>query len=173
MNKEPYIYGKNAVLEAIFSGAINIEKIFFCYGINNSHISKQAKKNKIHCTTLDKNKFKDLEKKITFKGNNSQGVIALLSIVDTIDLFDYLQEIDMSTNPILVIIDSVSDPQNLGAIARSVECAGISSMILSNKNTAPITPAVVKTSAGAINHIKIIKVNNLINVCEILKKYGF
>jgi len=169
----PYIYGKNPIFEAIVSDSSKIERIFFCYGINNPHILSQSRKHNIQTSTLDKNKFKELEKKICPKGSNSQGIIALLSLVNTIELSDYLSTIDLSSNPIIVIIDGITDPHNLGAITRSAECAGFNSIIITEKYTSPITPVVLKSSAGAINHLKIIKVQKLINTCEKLKEKGF
>ena len=168
-----YIYGKNAVIEAILSDNSRIEKIFCCFGINNSQILSQAKKQKIYCTTLDKKKFKELEKKICPQSINSQGIIALRSLVATIELADFLSNTNLPANSILVIIDGITDPHNLGAIARSAECAGVNAIIITDKGNAPINPVVVRASAGALNHLNIIKVNNLINACEKLKKNGF
>lgn len=173
MKDNPYIYGKNAIIESINSDNCKIEKIFLSFGINNQYIQLQAKKNKIACTTLDKKKFKELEQKATFSNTNTQGVIALNSLANTIDLNNYLSNVTIEANPILVIIDGITDPHNLGAIARTAECAGVNAIIITDKGTAPITPTAMKTSAGAINHLTIIKVKNLINTLEHLKKSGF
>ena len=166
-----YIFGKNAIIEAINS-ELDIEKIYLCYGIKNDIIVKLAKKNKIPCTTLDKNKFKKLENEVLPKNTNSQGVIVLKSIIKTISLHDFLENLN-TKNPIIVILDNITDPHNLGAIARSCECAGVSALIIPNNKSAIINPTSIKTSAGALNHIKVIKVNNLINACEKLKENGF
>jgi len=167
-----YIFGKNAVLEAINSN-LDIEKIYFCYGINNNHIISIAKKTKINYTTLDKNKFKKLESDVCPKNSNSQGIIALKSIIKTFSLSDFFGNINIKNNPIVVILDKITDPHNLGAIARSCECAGVSGLIIPNNDSAVINPTSMKTSAGALNHINVIKVNNLINACEKLKENGF
>lgn len=166
-----YIFGKNAVIEAINS-ELDIQKIYLCYGIKNDIITKLAKENKIPCSTLDKNKFKKIENDFCIKNINSQGVIALKSIIKTISIYDFLDNLN-TKNPIVVILDNITDPHNLGAIARSCECAGIDGLILPNNKSAIINHTSIKTSAGALNHIKIVKVNNLINACEKLKENGF
>ena len=170
--KDAYIFGKNAVMEAILSGN-DIQKIFLCYGSDTSKILVIAKQCKISCVVFDKNKFKELEKKSCPKDAKTQGVIALKQIIKTVELSDFLNNLDMKSNPILAILDGITDPQNLGAIARSAECAGVSALILPNKDSAQITPTAIKISAGALNYINVIKVQNLILTIEKLKEFGF
>jgi len=170
--KEAYIFGKNAVLEAISSGN-EIQKIFLCYGTDSSKIYSLSKKNKINCVVFDKNKFRELEKKSCPKDAKTQGIIALKQIISTVDLSDFLNNIDLKSNPIIAILDGITDPQNLGAIARSAECAGVSALILPNKDSAQITPTAIKISAGALNYLNVIKVQNLILTIEKLKEFGF
>ena len=170
--KDAYIFGKNAVAEAILSGN-NIQKIFFCYGSETSKILLLAKKHKINFTTFDKKKFKEFEQKNCPKDAKTQGIIALKQIIKTVDFFDFLDNLDMKSNPIFAILDGITDPQNLGAIARSAECAGVSAIVLPNKDSAQITPTAIKISAGALNYISVIKVQNLILAIEKLKEIGF
>jgi 23S rRNA (guanosine2251-2'-O)-methyltransferase len=171
-NDNSYIFGKNAVTEAINSGK-SIQKIYLCYGADNNRLQILAKKNKIPCTTFDKKKFHDFEVQHTPKMSKTQGVIALLQMIETIEIGDFLATIDMQTNPVVGILDGILDPQNLGAIARSAECAGLRAIILPSKNSAPITPVAIKASAGAISYLPIIETHNLILVVEKLKEAGF
>ena len=181
-NKEDniYIYGRNAVIEAI-NAKQNIQKIFICFGTDNKNIIINAKRNKINCTVLDKSKFKELEKKITYNiidnsnTNNirTQGVIALKQLIEPVDLIEFISDLDLKTNPVIAILDGINDPHNLGAIARSAECAGVKAIILPNRNSAPITPVAIKTSAGALNYLPVIQITNLIIAIEKLKEYGF
>ncbi|MDR0926851.1 MAG: 23S rRNA (guanosine(2251)-2'-O)-methyltransferase RlmB [Ignavibacteria bacterium] len=167
-----YIYGKNAVREAILSGE-NIEKIYLCYGTGNDQLQVLAKRNKIACVTYDKSKFKALEMKSTPRDAKTQGIIALKQLVKTFELQEFLSTLDTTANPVLAILNGIEDPQNLGAIARSAECAGVSAIILPTNHSATITPTAIKASAGALNHIAIISVTNLIHTIEILKDAGF
>ena len=169
-----YLYGKNPIIEAILSDNIRIEKIYCCYGRNNSQIVTLAKKNKIHITTLDKNKFRELEKKILPNNSiNSQGIVAQKSLVNIISLQEFYSIINLKKKPILIIMDGITDPHNLGAISRTIECSGANGIIISDKGNSPINPTSIKVSAGALNHLNIIKSNNLINTCKHLKENGF
>ena len=71
------------------------------------------------------------------------------------------------------MLDSIQDPQNVGAILRSAECFGIDGILLTTHQSSPITETVEKTSAGAINHLKIAKVTNLVQEIKFLKEEGF
>ena len=171
-----YIYGRNAVTEAIVSGK-TIEKIFIAFGAQGDNISRifsLAKKNKIIISTIDRKKFSDLERNNNLPEGKSQGIIALLRSFDLLNIDELIRvSYQQSDKPILIILDEIEDPQNLGAIARSAECAGCSGIILTNKNSSPISPTAIKASAGALEIIKISKVDSVVQVIEKLKESGF
>jgi len=75
--------------------------------------------------------------------------------------------------PLILILDSIQDPRNLGAIIRTAECSGVDGIIITKHNSASINETVIKTSAGAAEHSKICIVNNLVNVIKFLKENGF
>lgn len=169
-----YIYGRNAVTEALNSGS-EIEKIYVLYGLSGTNpLFKLAKANKVQVLTYDKMKFKNLEDSVLPRGVKSQGVIALRTMAKTVDLHELIENaFYRSANPVLLLLDGITDPQNLGAIARSAECAGVTGIILPLRNSAPITPTAVKASAGALEHLDICKVTNIVNAMETLKERGF
>jgi 23S rRNA (guanosine2251-2'-O)-methyltransferase len=78
-----------------------------------------------------------------------------------------------SSNPLILILDSIQDTHNVGAILRTAECSGVNGVIVTKYNSAPINATVVKTSAGATEHVKIAQVNNLANTIKVLKESGF
>jgi 23S rRNA (guanosine2251-2'-O)-methyltransferase len=119
-----YIYGRNAVTEALNSGS-EIEKIYVLYGLSGTNpLFKLAKANKVQVLTYDKMKFKNLEDSVLPRGVKSQGVIALRTMAKTVDLHELIENaFYRSANPVLLLLDGITDPQNLGAIARSAECA--------------------------------------------------
>jgi len=87
--------------------------------------------------------------------------------------FSSLEEILAgSRNPFLVLLDEIEDPQNLGAIIRSAECAGASGLILPERRSAGVTEAVMQVSAGAAEHLKVARVTNLARTMEDLKLKG-
>ncbi|MGH7640774.1 MAG: TrmH family RNA methyltransferase, partial [Candidatus Dormibacteria bacterium] len=74
--------------------------------------------------------------------------------------------------PLFICLDGVQDPQNLGALARSAEGLGASALVLSPHRNAPLSPAAVKASAGALEHLEVIRVSNLVQSLEELKQLG-
>jgi 23S rRNA (guanosine2251-2'-O)-methyltransferase len=175
-NSEFYIYGRNAVTEALESGT-GLQKIYVMFGSQGTAIQKifiKAKKNKIQCAFTDKKKFIELEKTVCSSVNRSQGVIALIKPFEIIDIDELVDKAyNKSEKPIIVILDGISDPHNLGAIARSCECAGAAGLVISERNSAPITPAAVKVSAGAMEHLLIANAGNMIQALDLLKSKDF
>jgi 23S rRNA (guanosine2251-2'-O)-methyltransferase len=171
-----YIYGRNAVIEAL-KAEKSIEKIYFSFGVQGDSISSiysLAKKQKVNCITYDKRKFLDFERNVLKFSEKSQGVIALLSAFESVsleDLIDYSFTLELM--PVLVALDGINDPHNLGAIARTALCSGAAGLIITERDSAPITPAAIKASAGALEHIKLAKVVNLNNAIQKLKDSGY
>ena len=81
-------------------------------------------------------------------------------------------ELLMRDDPFLVALDELQDPQNLGAIARSAECAGVSGLVLCERRAAAVTPAVAKASAGAVEHLRIARVRNMADFLAQAKEAG-
>ncbi len=176
MIDNPYIYGRNAVIEALRSGR-GIEKIFVVFGTKGNaidNIYSLAKKNKIPIVNYDKRKFSLLERKICPDRSSSQGVIALLQQIQAHSVDDIVEiAFSKDEKPIVVILDEIHDPHNLGAIARTAECAGVAGLIVTERNSAPLSPASIKASAGALEHIPLAKTGSLSATLKDLKNYGF
>lgn len=173
--KDNYIYGKNAVLQGI--EADKVEKIFLAFGAQGATINKifkEANRNSIPVTKYDRKRFRDLEKIVCPGENLSQSVIAITKQVETLNIVDILElAYQNSDKPLIVALDEITDPQNLGAIARSAECAGASALILTERNSSPINAFAVKASAGALTKIPVARVTNLATELTNLKEHGF
>jgi 23S rRNA (guanosine2251-2'-O)-methyltransferase len=171
-----YLYGRNAILEAI-GGNRQIEKIFVAFGAKGEKINRifsLAKKNKIAIANIARGKFEQLERNAEIPKGKSQGVIALTRAFDVLSLDEFIERaFEQNATPLVVLLDEISDPQNLGAIARTVECAGASGIIMTTKNSAPLSPSAIKASAGALQVINICKVDSLVQAIEKLKNAGF
>jgi 23S rRNA (guanosine2251-2'-O)-methyltransferase len=164
------IYGRKPVLEAINSG-VEIEVIYIAFGQHGDAISRifvAAKKNGIKVSQLSPQKFEKIA-----KSENSQGVLALKSEYKFYEIGDVIDESKKSEYPLLLLLDSIQDPHNLGAILRTAECAGVVGVIVTTNQSSPITDVVEKISAGAVSHLKICPINNLVHAIEQLKKEGF
>jgi 23S rRNA (guanosine2251-2'-O)-methyltransferase len=99
-----------------------------------------------------------------------QGVVAIVKARQFLDVDDLLQE--NKKNQLLLALDGVEDPQNLGALLRTGEGAGIDGVVVTERRSAPLSPVAVKASAGASEHVKIARVVNLVRTLEDLKKKG-
>ncbi|MBU3678054.1 MAG: 23S rRNA (guanosine(2251)-2'-O)-methyltransferase RlmB [Candidatus Kapabacteria bacterium] len=156
-----YVVGRRAVAEA-FAAGTTIEKILVVYGIDDATMQwlrSEARKRDVVCSTMDRRKFNDLERSLGLAVNDAQGVIALRAAREPLTLDELLsQALASEAEPLVVVLDGITDPHNLGAIARSAQGAGVFGMILPTKFSAPITPAAIKASAGALETLPVAKV---------------
>jgi len=128
-----------------------------------------ARENKVPIETIPKTAF---QKK--YRSHNHQGVVGVFAIIQALELDELIkQAFQKSRLPVLVVLDSIQDPQNLGAIIRSAETLGIQGMILPKNRTSTINETVAKCSSGAIEHLPIAWVTNLTRGVEHLKEAGF
>ena len=165
MEKADFIYGKNSVIEALTSGQREINKILISKNIHTDSkiekIKELAQSKGIIFQFVGKEKFLD------YQEYNHQGVIAQISPIKYTDIDDFIAT--HQENSSLVVLDGVEDVHNIGAIIRTCVCAGIDGIIIPSRRNTPITSVVEKTSAGAVNHIPIIKVNSLSSTIQKLK----
>lgn len=166
MSDESIIYGKNSVLEALSTDNREINKILI-----SKNIHSDAKLNKIKELAQSRGiifQFVAKEKFIPYAEFNHQGIIAQISPIKYTDFDEFLEQ--NHENSSIVILDGIEDSHNLGAIIRTSVCAGVKAIIIPSRRNVQVNAIVEKTSAGAINHIPIIKVNSLINVVNQLKE---
>ena len=160
------IFGKNSVTEALISGTREINKILISKSLNSD-----AKLEKIKTLAKEKGvifQFVAKEKFQQYAEFNHQGVIAQISPLKYADLDKFLEK--NHENSSIVILDGIEDPHNFGAIIRTCVCAGVDGIIIPSRRNVQVNSVVEKTSAGAINHIPIIKVNSLTNAVQQLKE---
>ncbi|MCF6462458.1 23S rRNA (guanosine(2251)-2'-O)-methyltransferase RlmB [Clostridium sp. Cult1] len=167
---EQYIIGRNPVLEVLKTGK-EIEKIFILKGDLKGSINKIvgiAKDKNILIQYVDKNKLDQIA-----QGGSHQGIAALVTPYVYFSIDDILKKADKQEKaPFILILDGIEDPHNLGAIVRTAECAGVHGIIIPKRRAAHVTSTVYKSSAGAVEHMMIAKVNNLSDAIEKLKKKG-
>lgn len=160
------IFGKNSVLEALIAGNREINKILISKNIHSDNklnkIKDLAKEKGIIFQFVGKEKFQPYEE------FNHQGIIAQISPIEYKVLDEFLEEKKEGYSS-LVILDGIEDSHNLGAIIRTCVCAGVSGIVIPSRRNVQVNATVEKTSAGAINHIPIIKVNSLVNAVQKLK----
>ncbi len=169
-DNEGQLEGRNALTEALKSGR-TIDKVFIASGETDrglQHLAAQAKEAGAVVVPVDRRK---LDAMSTTRAH--QGVIALAAAREYFSVDDILQEAaDRGEAPLLVICDELSDPHNLGAIIRSAECAGAHGVIIPKRRSVGLTAVVAKSSAGAVEYMKVARVTNINAAIEELKKKG-
>lgn len=165
------VVGKNPVMEALRSGQ-EIDKLLILKD-NTDHVLKKitdaAKKQNIIIHSVEKARLEYLA-----DGQVHQGIVALMAPFPYSNLQDILSHAkSKGRDPFIVILDHLTDPHNLGAIIRSANICGADGVIIPNRRSASLTAVSVKASSGAVSHTPIVKVTNLSQTIEELKKKGF
>ena len=164
------IIGRKPVLEAINSGE-ELEQVYILHGQHGGIIDAiriASKKRGIRCSEASSDKFRQIT-----TNPNAQGVAAKKSHQKYFSLQEIIRSSQEKKYPLILVLDSIQDTHNLGAILRTAECAGVDGVIVTKHNTAPINETVVKTSTGATEHVKICLADNLVNTIKELKQNGF
>lgn len=164
------IEGRNSVLELLESGK-DINKIFITRGEKHGSINKIiaiAKEKKVMIVEKDKKQMSQMA-----QTENYQGVIAIVPPFEYCEVEDIIEEAKRKKEePFVVILDNIEDPHNLGSIIRTAETAGVHGIIIPKRRSAAVNSTVNKVSAGAVQYMKVARVNNISDAIENLKKYG-
>ena len=170
MNKEynDQIEGRNAVLEYLESGK-DINKILITKGEKHGSINKIiaiAKERKIIISELERSKLNQIA-----QTENNQGVIAIVPPYDYCEVEDILEVAKKrQEEAFILILDGIEDPHNLGSIIRTAETAGLHGIIIPKRRACGVNSTVSKVSAGAVQHMKIARVNNINETIKFLKQ---
>lgn len=167
--EETLIGGRNPVAEVLRSGR-SVYKIWMAEGVKPAAITtilNLAKENKVIIQKVPKKKLDEM------KVENHQGIIAQVAAYQysTMDeLFRRAKE--RNEMPFFLILDEIEDPHNLGSIMRTADCVGVHGIIIPKHRAVGLTHTVAKSSTGAIEHIPVVRVTNLSQTIESLKKEG-
>ena len=168
MEEENLVEGRNAVMELIESDK-DINKIFVQAGEKHGSIMKiiaRAKSKGIVVVEVQKRKLDEMS-----VSHNHQGVIAITPPFEYVEVEDILEEAKKKNeNPFILILDGIEDVHNLGSIIRTAETAGVHGIIIPKRRAAAVNATVYKTSAGAVEYMKIARVNNIQNTINYLKE---
>ena len=163
MNKDiNLIYGKNPVIEAI--NARKALKVFLVQNFNDQKVINLIKENKLPVVNISSNEMERM-----CEGGVHQGLAAELKPYQTVSLEEIINKAKKKNKKIIVMLDNISDPHNLGAILRSADVFEASGIVLPKHNSVSLNATVAKTSAGAINYVPVAVVNNLNQAIKTLK----
>ncbi len=166
MNKDiNLVYGKNPVIEAI--RAKKALKVFIVANFNDQKILSLIRENRINAVSVSPNEMDKMCNGV------HQGVAAELKPYQTVSLQEIILKAKKKEKKIIVMLDGIEDPHNLGAIMRSSDIFEASGIILPKHNSVSLNATVAKTSAGAINYVPVAVVNNLNQAIKELKEEGY
>lgn len=171
VNEVDVLIGKNAVLEAL-KAKRHINKIILASGMNLSGLTELlslAKEQKVPVQKASKAKLDELA-----HSKKHQGVVAMVPPKEYTDYYQLVEDsLSESKEPLLIVLDEIEDPHNLGAVIRTAEAAGAQGVIIPKRRAVPLTKTVAKASAGALEYMPVARVNNLVQTIKDLKQRGF
>lgn len=168
--KQQIIYGLRPVIEAFASGQ-QVERVLIQNGLNSSLLNELRTKLKEHDVPFQYVPVEKLNKMTT---GNHQGVVATIAAVKYHAFVEIMEELAAQETPGLVILlDHITDVRNMGAIARTAECTGVSALVVPDHGSAAINEDAIKTSSGALLRLPVCREQNLKTVVNLAKQYGF
>ncbi|MFA5779901.1 MAG: 23S rRNA (guanosine(2251)-2'-O)-methyltransferase RlmB [Elusimicrobiota bacterium] len=163
------ICGRHPVFEALSAGQRSFKKILIAKKYEGDIVDKiidLARKKNIPV------QFEDSKKLIGYSSNH-QGVVAFVTPKEYWQFDRLVKLTEKKQDSVVCILDEIEDPQNLGSILRSAVCFSVDAVLIQSRMSAGISTGTAKASAGAIEHIPIVKVVNIVQAIESLKKIGF
>lgn len=163
-----YIYGRNTVLEAL-KGNKPVYQVYLMKNVKDDKIMGLAKMKNVKVNIItQKNVLKDLVGQVVH-----QGIVAQVDGYGYYSIDEILKSIPKNKQPLLVMLDGLEDPHNLGAILRTCDAIEVDGVIIGKNRSVALTSTVAKVSTGAIDYVKVAQVTNLSRILDDLKKQGF
>lgn len=168
---EEFVVGRNAVFEALTSKR-PINKIFIKTGLQGGSLGKivaAAQEAAVPVEYVQPEKLDRLA-----PGMRHQGIVALAAPIAFSSLEDVLQRAaSRRETPFLLLLDELQDPQNVGALIRSADAAGVHGVLLPKRRSCPLNMVVAKVSAGAVNYVPVVQIGNIVQTLRGLQEQGF
>ena len=162
------LFGIHPVLECLKARSRPIERIVIAQGASNRSVQEIIDLSRSSAIPIKFEPRSFLDKKSD--GGTHQGVLAICAPRAPLDLEDVLAS--LSSSPLLAVLDSIEDPRNLGAILRTCAAAGVEAVVIPKDHAAGLSATVAKTAAGALDHLKVARVTNLVSALKRMKEKG-
>jgi len=162
--------GVNSIMEAL-KGQRKVNKIFIQegrQGKKTEELVHYAQKKGVFVQYVEKSRLDAM-----YTAGNHQGAVAQVSNFEYSEIGEVLEKACLNKqNPFILILDGIEDPQNFGSIIRTAEAAGVHGIVIPRHSSAEVTTAVARASAGAVEHVLIVRETNLVNSIKYLKEQG-
>lgn len=167
---EEFIFGRNVVLEALRSGH-SINKIFVQENAKPSGINEIFALAKEKHIVTEKVKIQKLDAMVN--GQRHQGVVASIAPICFSTLDDvFCRAAEKKEEPFILLLDELQDPQNIGALLRTADAAGVHGVLIPKRHSCPLNAAVAKISAGAVEYVPVVQIGNISRTIEELQQRG-
>ncbi len=165
-----FIYGNWAILETMRAGRRKVEQLILADGVDEKGATREiitmAEELNIATKHMPRRILDDLA-----NGSNHQGAAVRVSPYPYVDLDDVLEAAQTrEEKPFILLLDLLKDPQNVGALLRTAETVGVHGVVMQDRRNVDITPSVVNASSGAVEHLNVVQVTNLVNAMKELKQ---
>ena len=161
-----YIFGKNTIANALAHND-SIKELYMVPSFQDERINKLLKQNKVKVIKKSNSEINALVGNV-----NHQGIVALCDEYKYLTLKQMISKLEHKENPLIVLLDGLEDPHNLGAILRSVDAFGADGVIIGVNRQVRLNSTVAKVSAGATTYVKVARVNNIVDSIRKLKDAG-
>ncbi len=166
------IYGRWAALETMRAGRRQVQQVLIAEGVEEKGIIldliAEATQRGLSIKRVQRRMMDDLA-----KGANHQGVVLRVSTYPYVELEELLVIAkERNEKPFILLLDLLQDPQNVGSLLRVADCVGIHGVVIQDRRGVGVTSAVVNASSGAVEHLHIVQVTNLVNAMKRLKEEG-
>jgi len=164
------LYGRIAVMEALRARRRKVHRLLLARGVKSTGIIAEilalCQRSGIPAQSLPRQKLDEI-----VSDSHHQGVAAQIDSYPYLDVEDILDEVERRGEmPFLLLLDCIQDPQNFGALLRTADAVGVHGVIIPRHRAVAVTPAVCKASAGAVEHLSVARVTNLVQTMERLKE---
>lgn len=166
-NKQQVVYGLRPVIEAVASGQ-QVERVLIQNGLNSSLLNELRTKLKEHDIPLQ---YVPVEKLNKLTTGNHQGVVATIAAVKYHSFMELVET--LGDKALVVLLDHITDVRNMGAIARTAECTGVTALIVPDRGSAAMNEDAIKTSSGALLRLPVCREQNFKTVVNLAKQYGY
>lgn len=172
-SESEFVFGRHAGLDFLKTqDSSTINKVFLQTGVQPEFAQQVfglVKAKKLIVQEVPKNKLDRLA-----EGGNHQGLVIAIASFKYADLMTTLAKITLDKpDPVVLMLDSIEDPHNLGSILRSADATGVDLVIIPKRHATGLTAVVAKASTGAIDHVPVARVTNLVQTTKVLKEQGF
>ncbi|MBI4133424.1 23S rRNA (guanosine(2251)-2'-O)-methyltransferase RlmB [Candidatus Uhrbacteria bacterium] len=164
-----FIYGKHALAEALTHAPTSVHKVHLASSFDDERVRALIRESGVAVSALKEGALREVE-----SGASHQGVVAEISLEGLVRSYDsFTAGLKPDPDTLLVILDELTDPHNVGAIIRSAAAFGAAAVLIPPHNQAPITGAVVKVSAGMAFRVPLVAIGNVNQTVRDLKERGF